>query len=54
MTKSKTVPAAGKAARPAGAAQPAAPANAEQAIQQAQHGKVNVTPERAIEMAGTL
>ena len=54
MTKSKTAPAAGKAARPAGAAQPAAPANAEQAIQQAQHGKVNVTPERAIEMAGTL
>lgn len=30
------------------------PKDADEAIRQAQHGRVNVTPERAIEMAGTL
>ena len=55
MTKPKTARASTKP-KPAGQDRRPIqnPANVDQAIQQAQHGRVNVTPERAIEMAGTL
>jgi tetratricopeptide (TPR) repeat protein len=53
MSSSKT--AAPKSKSAAGASRPVArPANVDQAIAQAQQGSVNVTPAKAIEMAGKL
>ena len=53
MTKTKTASTAARRNAP-GQANPAKPANVDDAIQQAQQGSVAVTPERAIEMASTL
>lgn len=58
MTKTRTktaTPARAQGKAPARDNRPIhKPENVDQAIQQAQHGRVSVTPERAIEMAGTL
>src|SRR3569832_1682785 len=52
-TKAKTAAAAPHRA-PRDTRPIAKPENADQAIQQAQHGRVSVSPARAVEMAGTL
>ena len=54
MSKTKTAPAAAKKAPDEDRRPIHKPTNVAQAIQQAQHGRVNVTPGAAIEMAGTL
>src|SRR4051794_4060166 len=54
MAKTKTAPAAGKRTSPADTRPSTKPATVDQAILQAQRGKVSVSTERAIEMAGTL
>ena len=53
-TKTKTATAGGKPSAGANRAPSSSPPNVDQAIQQAQQGRVNVSPERAVEMAGTL
>src|SRR5436305_5002131 len=55
MAKTKSSPAATQRETPGNDRRPIAnPNSVGQAIQQAQNGRVNVTPARAIEMAGTL
>ncbi len=54
MTKTKTAPARARRQAPEDRRPIHKPKDVGEAIQQAQHGRVNVTPERAIEMAGTL
>ena len=54
MTKTKTAPARGRRPAPGGSRPIHTPKDVGEAIQKAQHGSVSVTPDRAIEMAGTL
>src|SRR3954454_8666466 len=53
-TKTKTVAATNRAATKPDPRPINQPANTDQAIQQAQRGRVSVSPARAVEMAGTL